>query len=705
MKCTEEECLADFVIRKKTRLQYPGACSLEFQSVMQILTKCLLKWDIKKRKSTGQGILGTILAFFGADEEQGRKTLHRHWQIWTKEMNQTLRNSLFDNDLNKRKEARITFTKLVDSFISVGYGSQFTVTHKCMNDNNQETTIVDTPENIFKENEPGCFRDARHKESCNDVNGNVMFCQSCNKNISTTYIINQSLQRWKDICLPGIRAQDNRPDTIIPISRERLDMAAYLHSYHMNEGCARELDPYWGKKEIRDILLKYRFEEHSANHAGSCFKKGCECRFLYPFMSSSHTYIHEDRGDNNNNNTLRYSLDGSTNTVCPFMVILKRPMGCQFINSHNTAISEVLNCNTNLQIGDASQVFYSTLYTSKSTQDEDGEKQLRIGRAVIKRIKRLIEETPIINEPNGITYEPSFGEGLSRVLSGLNASTSRAKISSTMAHLISCNNGSRFVYSHEFSNLLVTQMEATLEEQETFVRIRTSKVPGSEIQYWTDSLAHDYLHRPIQPEFERICFYQMTSEYKKEYKKYKATKFDKYEFSENHPGHEFSRLSKLKYPTIPKISLPPYKLCSLEELDLHHEKSTEKSYDKRETYAKMALIMFYPYRTLNDLKIDGSFWKQFNKQRRRYINGKKTKFWPKGFDILQNIEDILLQQKHVKRARDPISIATINKKPLDIDKTHNDRKNIDRVADILDMGTQSRLVLKDFTSNTKEFIH
>ena len=35
----------------------------------------------------------------------------------------------------------------------------------------------------------------------------------------------------------------------------------------------------------------------------------------------------------------------------------------------------------------------------------------------------------------------------------------------------------------------------------------------------------------------------------------------------------------------------------------------------------------------------------------------------------------------------------------------NDRKNIDRVADILEMGTQSRLVLNIFTSNTKEFIH
>ncbi len=59
--------------------------------------------------------------------------------------------------------------------------------------------------------------------------------------------------------------------------------------------------------------------------------------------------------------------------------------------------------------------------------------------------------------------EPSFGEGLSRLLSGLNAATTRNVISATMAHLIPCNNGLRFLYSHDFSDLLVGQMEATLE--------------------------------------------------------------------------------------------------------------------------------------------------------------------------------------------------------------------------------------------------
>ena len=42
---------------------------------------------------------------------------------------------------------------------------------------------------------------------------------------------------------------------------------------------------------------------------------------------------------------------------------------------------------------------------------------------------------------------------------------------------------------------------------------------------------------------------------------------------------------------------------------------------------------------------------------------KKTVFWKKGFEILQNIQDRSTLEKHVKRARDPISITTKNEKP------------------------------------------
>jgi hypothetical protein len=58
--------------------------------------------------------------------------------------------------------------------------------------------------------------------------------------------------------------------------------------------------------------------------------------------------------------------------------------------------------------------------------------------------------------PNG------FSEGISRLLCGLNAATSRDVVSAPMAHLLICWDGKRFNYSHDFAPLLVNQMDDTL---------------------------------------------------------------------------------------------------------------------------------------------------------------------------------------------------------------------------------------------------
>ena len=71
-----------------------------------------------------------------------------------------------------------------------------------------------------------------------------MYCPDCTQTISTIDIVNKTLQRWKDCLIPGDRAQYNRPDAMIPLSKERLDMAAYTFSYHMNGGCVLETDPF-----------------------------------------------------------------------------------------------------------------------------------------------------------------------------------------------------------------------------------------------------------------------------------------------------------------------------------------------------------------------------------------------------------------------------------------------------------------------------
>jgi hypothetical protein len=137
-------------------------------------------------------------------------------------------------------------------------------------------------------------------------------------------------------------------------------------------------------------------------------------------------------------------------------------------------------------------------------------------------LKRLLEENIPIDLSNDAcsqaTLEPSFCEGLCRVLSGLNAATTRNVISATMAHLIPSNGGSRFVFSHDFSELLVGQLEATLEGQDVNVCIRTSKLPNGDIKSWPNSLADDYIHCPQHQEFEHMSFYEMTRSYKKIFK-------------------------------------------------------------------------------------------------------------------------------------------------------------------------------------------
>jgi hypothetical protein len=70
-----------------------------------------------------------------------------------------------------------------------------------------------------------------------------MYCGECDKNITTVDFVNQSLQRLRDAIIPGNRAQLNRPDTNIPLSPERLDMATYTFLYHINR---LEPDSFWG---------------------------------------------------------------------------------------------------------------------------------------------------------------------------------------------------------------------------------------------------------------------------------------------------------------------------------------------------------------------------------------------------------------------------------------------------------------------------
>jgi hypothetical protein len=154
----------------------------------------------------------------------------------------------------------------------------------------------------------------------------------------------------------------------------------------------------------------------------------------------------------------------------------------------------------------------------------------------------------------------------------------------------------------------------------------------------------------------------------------------KYKFKENHSGHKFSHLIQLKFPSIPMIALPKGKLCPLNELDLKCTNPPQHVDGKRE---------IFPFRQMNDLKYDGSYWKMFHNELEKQINKEDTVFWKKGFEILQYIQDRSTLEKHVKRGRDPILITTKNKKP---NKTNSKQTKSpvgsSNVIDILDMNKQ-----------------
>ena len=244
-------------------------------------------------------------------------------------------------------------------------------------------------------------------------------------------------------------------------------------------------------------------------------------------------------------------------------------------------------------------MYYITLYNLKSTQDEDSDRVKRIVQSIIKRLVRIQDEISCGLRDKS-DEDDSFVEGLCRVLGGLNAATSRYVVSSTMAHLLMSQDGTRFKFSHDVSDLLVGQIEACLEGDVVDFRIRINSYKRKRV-VWRDCMADDYIHRPTDAIFEDMCSYAMAMRYKKKYLSFKqmnkmeenvwsqtddydtdddddyydySTDFQsqftsvKYAFKESHPGFKFSHLAELKHEVIPRISLPKDRLCDVEILQI-----------------------------------------------------------------------------------------------------------------------------------------
>ena len=304
-------------------------------------------------------------------------------------------------------------------------------------------------------------------------------------------------------------------------------------------------------------------------------------------------------------------------------------------------------------------MYYATCYSFKNTQKEDAEKWLIIGTTVIRRLQRMQAEATekaareaearrsdaaVLLDDDEQDDTADFGKGLGHFLSAMCASLSQDVVSSTMAHLTVCYDGTRFQFSHDFVNMLVSQMSDVLNGKEGQFRIRSnySKVSQRKV-FWPDSTVDDYLHRSdrLEDGLSNLCLYQFVSGFKKVCKTFKemnnkkngiledeademnddycsdeeCDEVDKigrlelgkgkFPFMDGHPGKEFAYLQELKHHLIPVISVPKDSLCRIEELEMHASEPSETALDKREIYAEMACLMFLPFRCIDDLRGDG----------------------------------------------------------------------------------------------------
>jgi hypothetical protein len=73
-----------------------------------------------------------------------------------------------------------------------------------------------------------------------------------------------------------------------------------------------------------------------------------------------------------------------------------------------------------------------------------------------------------------------------------------------------------------------------------------------------------------------------------------------------------------------------FRLCDLYSLCISEEECNNNTCKRKEGYAKIALLMLYPFQTLMDIQQEESYWKVFVEKLRLFKNNGDTVLWKKG---------------------------------------------------------------------------
>jgi hypothetical protein len=364
-------------------------------------------------------------------------------------------------------------------------------------------------------------------------------------------------------------------------------------------------------------MLQFRSQKYDWHHRKGCFKKSKECRFHIPHKPQEQLSITiDDQTTTHVDSKTKWFLhDGLHYSVCAYDILPKRQPWDVFVNTNNPIVSRIIGYNNNICMGSINTLYYCTLYTSKSNQEDETLPYIKALEAVSKRIKRIQENDSESNlSPRQI--------GLRHLLSGINSHLSSCVVSATMAWYLVIH-GSRFHFSHEFKPLLLSQIQEWYKGENFKRRIRYQKrkrdirdlnesnntrsptsntAEEDKSPIWYESSIHNYVYRPqngtiifdniYESNFDLVAIkpeHFMTEEQNEN------NDNSYFRFSYQHPGFLFSCLTKRKSECLPKLYYNnKFPDVAIDETE-HGDDVEDSVKQLREEYALMAMLLFFPF--------------------------------------------------------------------------------------------------------------
>ena len=623
------------------RVQYPGLCAFNFECLLDLVLEHLVGDNDHK-----EGIFGQMTAYGVGVEEQGRKTLHGHILVFTKEWNYILK-SLLSSNKERQKAAETAVIGFVDKVMSTEM-----VPSKCPT-NEQKCPSCQQAMLEFASDQQ--LRHLRHKVGCHFEKGVLATCSACKFSFQGDELAMKRVvpkESW-DLTQEEVKSQ---------VALEVL------------KGTTPEAPNIPSPRNVS--YVNYRYNHHLSFHTKTCFKKDDEGRCALPERAETQTQVIYSEED--------YELFEWTGQLVLQPNVTVRPKRLAkdaYTNTHCKAISACkapANSNVSVTTG-ARSTIYASCYTAKGTQKEDSAEFKKMASYVGHRFQEQRNENTLF-------------EGLSRLMGSVIVSTCEHVVSAPMAAYL-VRNQSRFRWSVNFKYIPVNEVLSVLDKQRDSIKM--SVLGHSRGCFLTNEALH-YLHRPKSQHFEKMSMVEF-------FQDYEIVRSDKagdadvadgvYDLDdEDHPGFKKQVIRKRKEPVLAQFShwmFPDSASFGGNLLDMNQyplNSSVEK-------YCRTVLLLYHPFRIIDDLTLDESFHKKF-----KYVY--QSGIPPDIEEVLENVQ-MFYNSMRLPAREDPIRDSTIPFKPRDKSSQNqeeaeeDDEDFFDGIFDVLFPGQEREQQLQD----------